>query len=394
MPVLAVGGIALVALAAALIALLLVMALRQFVTWIANVFPSFHIPGLGSIQGYIVGAINGAIGKVGKAAEGSLLFMFNILNDPIVFFTHFLNIIHSTFAEVVASLTWIKNTAIPTAVRGLTAAYTNADAVVHNYATALAGDIERDLRAGDAAVTAFVVAMVGDVEADARTLYADAIGYTNAIKAGIENDITASAATVHNFAAAIAGDVETDARNLFSQSVAFTTNAVAAVDAKATALFNQAERDAISAANTATSTAIRAIESEVTHDITPIWNATAQAVAGAISTAGTDFSDAIGYIKSLDLSKPLDLAGTLAATLAIATTLTKLADDCIMPQCRNLSQVGRDLQALFGIVEDGLLFAFLAELIKDPAAGIALVEDTLGTVAHDAVSIGRAMVGV
>lgn len=394
MPVLVIGGIEIGFLAAALLALGLVLALDLFAHAVSNLFPAFSVPVLGSLRNHIIGAINGSIALVWNVCKGSYQYLVHLLNDPVAFFTRFINIIHGSIAELVATATWIKNTLIPSVIRTVTNAYVAADNRVQAWVTALVANVETDLRNGDLAVHNFTIAMINDVEADARTLYADSIGYTKAVWGQVETDIANGDTSIRAWTTAIVGDVETDARNLYSQAIAYTNGAVAVVEGDAVNLFKQAERDILNGITTAETAAISAINGSLVTDLPNVWPAVRDAIGDIDTAAAGAFTDVTDLLGNLDLSIPTSIAGTLATVLPITAALSKLAAECTIPNCRNLSQVGRDLQALFGIAEDAAFLALLAEIISDPAGAAQDALNVVVPVLDDTANAAKTLIGI
>ena len=140
--------------------------------------------------------------------------------------------------------------------------------------------------------------------------------------------------------------------------------------------------------------AIATVDSTAAAVVGTVWpdiTADADALAGDLAT---DLPDLRALVDAIPRVRPLDLAGALAGVGAVEAVLTKYLRDCGVPNCRNLGKFGRDLQALFGLVEDGALFALLAALITDPQDTVRPLHDFLAPIAGDAVAAGRALAGV
>ena len=153
-------------------------------------------------------------------------------------------------------------------------------------------------------------------------------------------------------------------------------------------------------------TAARGYAIEAEHAAIATVDTTAAAVAGTVwpditadadALAGqlaTDLPDLRALVDAIPRVRPLDLAGALAGVGALEAVMTRYLRDCGVPNCRNLGKFGHDLQALFGLVEDGALFALLAALITDPGDTVRPLHDFLAPIAGDAVAAGRALAGV
>jgi len=87
------------------------------------------------------------------------------------------------------------------------------------------------------------------------------------------------------------------------------------------------------------------------------------------------------------------LLGALIRSMATSQALTRLATDCIVPNCRNLSGLGSLLQQLAGLLENDLLFTLLAAAVADPAGAAADIQAALEQPATDAASLFTTLLG-
>lgn len=116
-----------------------------------------------------------------------------------------------------------------------------------------------------------------------------------------------------------------------------------------------------------------------------------QALRGAL---GADFpwlNDLTGLLAGAGTA---GLLGALIRSLAASQAVTRLATDCIVPNCRNLSGLGQFLQSLFADATDVALFAWLAEAVADPQRWAADTDALLGSIATDTASAARTLLGV
>jgi len=98
-------------------------------------------------------------------------------------------------------------------------------------------------------------------------------------------------------------------------------------------------------------------------------------VTGDISalrrTLGADFpwlNDLLGALGGLGAA---GLLGTLIQSMAGAHAITRLANDCIVPNCRNLSGLGNDLQNLLSTASTAAMLAWLIFAVTDPSGWAA-----------------------
>lgn len=394
MPVLAIAAIAIEVIITALMAILLTYALELFARAVAQLVPGFSIPGLGSLRDKINQGITSAIDAVRSIVSSSLAPMVNLFRDSVIFFQGMYNIIYSTINEVVTTGSWIINTGLPR-IYQLSVGYTNS---MYNQSIA------------------FTLSAAGQIRSYAESLYNQAIAHANDLYNQVHAFAIAEATAAWNHADDLARQITGNTAALYQQAIGYTNsmynkaigyaqNAATLawnhaddlarqITATTAGLFAQSLAHATAAAAAAEVDAIAAVTGPLITDLPGIWPGLVDSIDGVIDTAAGDFTDAIAGIKGLDLTIPISIGGALAVTIPAISALTRLANDCTIPNCRNLSQVGRDLQALFSLVEDGLLFAFIAELVHDPAGGVSLVEDTLGELANEAVNVGKTLIGV
>jgi len=84
-------------------------------------------------------------------------------------------------------------------------------------------------------------------------------------------------------------------------------------------------------------------------------------------TLGADFpwlKDLLGALGGLGVA---GLAGSLIRSMATSQALTRLADDCIVPQCRNLGGLSNDLGNLLSDASTAAMLAWLIFAVTDPA---------------------------
>lgn len=394
MPVLVIGGVELLWLAIAIVALIVVLALSQLVTWTSYVFPSFNVPVLGSLRNHILGAIKGSISLVSKAAMGSYAFMIHVLMDPVSFFMHYINTISATFGEIIATLNWLRHTLVPglintarTALQaGITAANNNANHL-YNLAITNAANLYHQ-------ALAYADGVGANAISQAQHLYNLAIGYVDSHVAGLESDIANGVARAEAYANGLVAGAEADAQHLYNLAVGAGQDAASAALNAAQGAIGQVARDAQTAANLAAAAALTTLEGEAARALAGVWPDVSAAAQGVITTAGTDFAGAISDIKGIDWTKTVDIAGSIAGTAAIAASMAKLAEQCVIPNCRNLSGIGRELQQILGAVEGVGFLAFITEMLTDPQGAATDAVNILVPVFQDTYNSARHLIGI
>lgn len=170
-------------------------------------------------------------------------------------------------------------------------------------------------------------------------------------------------------------------------------------------LFQHAELDiasAVATAETYTDAAIAGIggiditdiDAEIVAGLTAIWPDIAAVIPeleGVIGTGDIDILDALGRI---DWTIPANLAAVASLVGVTTLTMARFLRDCGVPNCKNLSALGNDLQSLFGLVGDAAFLAFIVGLIHDPEGAADTVASTVGGVIGEAVDLTRNLVGI
>lgn len=379
-------------LIAALFALLLLLCWDQFAKALAALVPSWHLPGTGSIRDWITGHIHEAYSSVAGYLDKYVSPLTKFIVAPVVVLTGLFNeagaLDHALFDFGVR----IIKVTVPRAVavlRGEAAALERrvkayalilkAESMVYAHGQALwalaqATDLYREARALSVALynqsSAFTRTEVALAEAAAVTLYHDARAFSTA---------------------------------LYNQSTAFTRSEIAGARADAAALFRQAqatvelrfgqaEAYAEAAAAAAASAAVAGLTGALVTDLDVLWPVAVGAIDDVIDVAEGAFTDAVSDLRGLAREIPDSLPAAIATSIAVAIPLLRLAKDCTIPNCRNLSQVGRDFQALFGAFEAGGLLALVAAAARDPEGTAHLLNDTLGPITRTAADEARRLV--
>lgn len=117
------------------------------------------------------------------------------------------------------------------------------------------------------------------------------------------------------------------------------------------------------------------------------WPDAAGDLAALRRAIGGDFPWLNDLLGALGGAGAAGLAGALIRSLAGTHAITRLAEDCIVPNCRNLSGLGGALQQLLALGFDAALVGWVAYAIADPEAAARdtdavagpLTQATLGT---------------
>ena len=305
-----------------------------------------YVPVIGSwVSSHLDSALNDARNAVLKAAGSTwdgAVHLFNWAGDV---FERPFNALVSTFADVT---NWIERTAtvtIPAVYNRIVAETSRVLADAYNRAETLFRTAERDITAAEAAVTAKAFAWYNDARGYAARLTADAEDLALSEVRAAER--IAAAAT-----AALAAEVRADVTALVRDIVAAEL---------------RAEQVAISTADGYARVLYTDLDGFGTQALQRVWPDAEQDIGALRQALGGSFPNINELLGALGGLGAAGLLGALIRSLAGTSALTQLATDCIVPNCRNLSQFGRDLQGLIGDVPAAAMLAWMIFLVTDPA---------------------------
>lgn len=199
-----------------------------------------------------------------------------------------------------------------------------------------------------------------------------ATSIVNAAIGTVESEIDTAVSDAHSFATTLFGVAETDIARALATAEQFTTTAIAGV----------------------AGISVTDIDHAITGALSGIYTDIDQAVTDVIDIAVPGDIDIIDALKALPAAIPVDIAGLAALTGITTLALTRYLRDCGIPNCTNLSQYGKDLQALLGIVGDASFLALLIELIDHPSDAAATFADTFGDAVSTGISLTNQLLGV
>jgi len=208
------------------------------------------------------------------------------------------------------------------------------------------------------AVAAAETALAADIRAVQQAAAADLTAAERALTSTINSVATAADKDL----ASLAGQTNTDIGRLANDVVSEVTKA-----------------EAIAAANLAAVQAGIYTDLEQWGDqaVSHVWPDAAQDIAALRQTLGADFpwlNDLLGALGGLG---SVGIAGALIRAIAGAEVVTNLADQCIIPNCRNLSGLGSDLAELLQAASVAAMVAWLVFCVTDPAGAATDIQDVL-----------------
>lgn len=240
-------------------------------------------------------------------------------------------------------------------------AITTAEASVAAYATRLFNEAVADVRA--AIVTAESFAATEVVQLD-HALSAEL--------ANLRAEVAADLATAEQLAAGLFRTVESDLARDFASAEQLAFSQVQALQR---GIYTDLETWGDKAVDL-------------------VWPDSLPDLQALRDTLGADFpwlNDLLGALAGLGAA---GLLGALIRALAGTKALTRLANDCIVPTCRNLSGLGNDLSQLAGLFSTGVIFAWLAEGATNPGAWAADTAAILGPLGNATIGTAKSVLGV
>lgn len=379
---------------AAIFAILFMLAWQTWGTAITNTL-QVNIPFIGNVIGRLVSeALEAAYGASVGFFDNIVSPAINLVLGPVAAVENMFFAVGYTLDAYAAAIIGLASNQIPGGLAGIAAILDS---------TAWQNLQAAEIQAANAFQDARDIASA--VEDDIQLQFSLAEQYTDQRISYVLNllgaaavDLTQVTALATTAAQTVLASAETAIDNQIQLAYTDAT-------AYAASLVTGVERDISSALATAeqfTTTAIGGAAGIITTDID---NAIAGALGGIYTDIDTAISDLVGVIGTTDadilagvraipVSIPLDLAGVIAMAGATTLILTRYLKDCGIPNCQNLSQLGKDVQALLGLVDDASFLAFLTQIIQHPSDAPGVVSDTFGSAIDDTVNSFRSLVGV
>lgn len=370
MPLLAIPLV--VAVVVALLALLLLLGLRTFAQVTGQFLPDWHILGFSSIRDFWINAANSAYNAVLNAVHASLKPIGDVFMAPVTFIGRTLDNVFSFASEVYGTIYFVIHVAIPRAVQVL----------------------RNDVNGAVASLKGLAAADLAQAKAFAQSVANLAHNYAHDITVDLRNDVnhglSVAAASLATGLASLRNYVDSST----ASARAFATAAANASRSYALSLYRDALSYADKAATTAAAAAVGVLSTGVGHAVAAEWSQITGAVDGVIDVADGAFADSLSTWRTLSRTSPQTIAGAVAALGTLAIPLIKLTEECTIPNCRNLSGVGRELQAIFGLVEGVALLDFLGEAIRDPAGTAETVSSEVDSLFGGVARAFESLIGV
>lgn len=390
MPVLALPALAIIG---ALLALLLLYGARSLTHLLRHLL-DIGIPGTSiNIGSGIESLLNVALSVVQAYLDDAAAPIAKVISYPVTAAKYILSNIADALSETGVAIRVIKRTFVPHLIAVAVSQLRQWIATVENV---LLADIvaARNYALGLVnAARAYALGLANHVYAVLRAALTAAIGMLLAKIATAVASLTHLIAAVQAHVLAVVASVEASLIARIVGLQAWTAAQIQHALAFTAQRFAQAEADIVAAERAAIAESIALVDAGVVHGLSDVWGDVTSAAAAAEGVIAADFPDILAGLRSITRSVPADIAGVAALTGGLSIALTRYLEKCGVPNCRNLSGLGRDLQALLGMAE-GLAFAELvAELVHNPAGAAADIRDTLGVLADDTIGLATSAFG-
>lgn len=392
MPVVAIP--ALVAVVAAIVALLVLYGIAYITKAVGNLMPDWNIPGYSALRRWVLAAASITLDATRNAMTSALAPVGKLIEYPFLVIQNLTDAVVRNIARALSTLHWVVNTYVPHlvgnlrtalldrlgnlrawAVGALAATYHHAITWAHDHISALSARVDADVARiagridGIASRVANLAARIGTAAAAAEAAaIAKARAYT-------DQRVKAMAGDVADVAGAVKAGVTTAEH--------YADRAVRAGVSTAETYATRAAQAAAAGVATSAVTAAAAAWPTITDE--------ADKVAGVL---GADLPGIGAAVRAIPRVVPTDMADVIAGVTAIAVPALRYLERCGIPNCRNLSAFGRDLQDVLSLIGDGLALAALAELVTDPAAAAAAVRADLVAPVQGLVGEARSLLGV
>jgi len=390
-PALALPGLAIIG---ALLALLLLYGAR-YLTHLLGHLLDIHIPVVNINIGQVVeNALDGALAIVRIELENAAAPIAKVISYPVTAAKGMLTEIADTLSEAGVIIRTIKRVYVPHLI---SVAVAQLHQLVSAVETTLLGDISaaRSYALGlvNAART-YALGLANHVYAVLNAALTLAVSQLHQLISAVETHLLAVISAVESHVLAVVASVEQTLAARIVALQAWTTAQVQGALAFTAARFAQAEADIVTAERAAVAQSIGLVDAGIVHGLSDVWGDVTSAAAAAEGVIATDFPDILSGLKAIATDVPADIAGVAALTGGLSIALARYLERCGIPNCRNLSQYGRDLQALLALAEGSVFLDLLIELVEHPQQAAHDLDSLIGGTARGVVREGASLLGV
>lgn len=272
------------------------------------------------------------------------------------------------------------------------------------WASSLFSQAQAAVNSAEVRALVYASGLVSRAEATALGWVDTALAYSAGLFARAEADTLALVGRAEAGAANLITEASTELRAGIANAEALAAGEVSALQASVQSAVNQLASDlagGLAGAEALASSQVQALQQGIITDLETTgdaairlaWPDAVPDLQALRDVLGADFpwlNDLLGLMAGAGTA---GLLGALIRSMATSQAVTRLATDCIVPNCRNLSGLGSLLQDLEGLLAGDLLFGLLAAAVADPQAAARDIEAALYRPAADTVSLISQLLG-
>lgn len=384
---------ALALIVVALLALLLLYSADKLGKFISSLMPDISFGWVGSLRGWVDGAISSAYNTVAGWVSASVgpiekffLIPYHIMSELYLKVIHTYESVYNNLVLAYRYAEHIYNLAAQFALNYVhqAIAYTQ-----HVYNLAV-GEAESLATRAEHSAEGYALhlydaakADILDVAHEAEALYAQAVQTAQSLAVQAESLAQSLAAGVASTALAEVQAVQHLAQSLYADALDYADKLGAGV-------LSDAEHYAAGAIGAA----VTDIDHAVTGAVQGIWDGISTGVSDLEGALGVDLPDVGALVRAIPRAVPADIAAAIAGAYAMSAVAVRFMAECGVPNCKNLSKIGRELQALFSLVEGASFLAFIVGMVKDPQTTAQETVSLLSVIVKDELAAFRNLVGI
>lgn len=377
----------------AIFALIFALCWAQWGTVITQTM-NFDLPVIGNVIGNAVATVfNGAYALIIYFLDGLITPVAQLILGPIAAVENGFASLQSALPNVYNTLYGIITVRGPQWVQDALGPSFQFIQTVFNQAMAGIADVRSYAATGFADLTSYTVNAVTSLTSTISNDIAAIDSYTVNAVGVLEHDVAASLVAATAYADEGVRQAEDFTRSAFTSATGYATSLATQLSNDIAATLNAAEGYAQTTATAAVGVLTTDIDQSITASLAGIWTDVDKAVTDVIGVIGTGDAAVRDALGRIDWSIPANVAAVASLAGVTSLTLMRYLRDCGVPNCQNLSTFGQELQSVIGLVDGGLLIAFLVELIHSPTQAAGLFADTVGDVISDGLSIGKELIG-
>lgn len=392
MPVVAIPAVAVACLA--LLALLILWGAKAFGQALASFIPK-DLPVLGDkLHNFVLAFITIAEAAVTWIMASFIRPAINWVLAPVYRIIDFIDSTYALARTVATSWSWLLNSALPAIIRKLEGYAHSLVVAARAYTLHLYRLAQHYAASLYHRATAYAARLYHAATARALALYHLARTYAHDLvhaEAAVRAAAVAAARVyAHDIAHAVSADLGKAVHVLDAEIKAITSTVIPDIGKAVAAGVKDAETFATAAA----AGAVGALVTDVDKAIEAVVDGLIIDIGVLEGVIGTDLPDIGDLVHGISRAIPTDLAGALGLSFALERVMARYMARCGIPNCRNLSKIGRDLQELFKVLEGGAFLGLLAYMVGDPGGAAREAESVLGPIANGTANAARNLIGV